>query len=113
MFVFQESVRKAADLTLKTLSKVRIFVTRLACVYMCVSVFCVLMWITKLPVPQHTFPVVSRCVLVCVSLLALQPRELWQCCCLLCWKKALLAMSQRSARSGNISRPCCGLSFAV
>lgn len=42
-FAFQESVRKAADLTLKTLSKVRLFVTILACVfipvclYMCTS----------------------------------------------------------------------------
>lgn len=32
-FAFQESVRKAADLTLKTLSKVKLFVTALACVY--------------------------------------------------------------------------------
>lgn len=42
-FAFQESVRKAADLTLKTLSKVSLFVTILACVlipvclYMCTS----------------------------------------------------------------------------
>lgn len=40
---FQESVRKAADLTLKTLSKVTLFVTVLArvfipvCLYMCMS----------------------------------------------------------------------------
>lgn len=32
-FAFQESVRKAADLTLKTLSKVKLFATALACVY--------------------------------------------------------------------------------
>lgn len=63
-------------------------------------------------VPCHSLSVLSRCVLVCVSLQAQQPRELWRRCCLLYWRKASLAMLQRCAHSGNVSQPmwswfCC------
>lgn len=95
-FAFQESVRKAADLTLKTLSKVKNCeaITTLAsvctlCSYLLVRIL--------------TGHFLCRCALVCVSLQALQPRELWQHCFLPCWKKALSAMSQRSAHSGSVS----------
>lgn len=72
--LFQESVRKAADLTLKTLSKVRLFVPTLTCrhVYICVYLC---------PI---TFVFLCRCVFVCVSLQELLPRELWRWCCLPC-----------------------------
>lgn len=60
-------MRKAADLTLKTLSKVKMFATTLACVCVCVYMCACL----------STFSL-SRCAPVCVSLQALEPRELWR-----------------------------------
>ena len=68
--MFQESVRKAADMTLKTLSKVKLFGTIMGFVFIFVIV-CVHMR------DPGCLPV-SRCVLVCVSLQAPQPRGLWR-----------------------------------
>lgn len=85
--LLQESVRKAADLTLKTLSKVTAFVPRTS-------------WFGWAFACRQgsEFLFGFRCAHVCVSLQALQPRELWLCSYRPCWKKALWAMWLRSVR---------------
>lgn len=100
-YAFQESVRKAADLTLKTLSKVKLFIMS----GLHVHSVCENIYMTKCLSPETVS--MSRCVLECVSLRAPQPRELWQHCCRRCWKKELLVTSQRFAHLGKVC--ICGL----